>query len=47
MPLGDSHFEFRGPLRVVENQATQTGRLVQSLYNKNHLFVHFHWMTAL
>jgi hypothetical protein len=36
MPMGDSHFEFRGPLRVVENQATQTGCLVQSLYNKNH-----------
>lgn len=30
--MGDSHFQFRGPLCVVENQATQTGCLVQRVY---------------
>lgn len=41
LPMGDSHFQFRGPFCVVENQATQTGYLVQRVYTKkNHLFVH-------
>jgi hypothetical protein len=47
LPMGDSHFQFRGPFCVVENQATQTGYLVQSVYIKKSLIcAYFHYMIA-